>query len=68
MSLAVVFSRARHGLDAPLVTVEVHISNGLPAFQLVGCRKPLSKNRVTAYAALWLTAALLFQTGKLRLI
>ena len=36
MSLAVVFSRARHGLDAPLVTVEVHISNGLPAFQLVG--------------------------------
>src|SRR5690606_34455545 len=36
MSLAVVYSRARHGLDAPLVTVEVHISNGLPAFQLVG--------------------------------
>jgi magnesium chelatase family protein len=36
MSLAVVYSRARHGLDAPLVTIEVHISNGLPAFQLVG--------------------------------
>lgn len=36
MSLAIVYSRARHGLDAPLVTVEVHISNGLPAFQLVG--------------------------------
>lgn len=36
MSLAVVYSRARYGLDAPLVTVEVHISNGLPAFQLVG--------------------------------
>ena len=36
MSLAVVYSRARHGLDAPLVTVEVHICNGLPAFQLVG--------------------------------
>ncbi|WP_333607574.1 YifB family Mg chelatase-like AAA ATPase [Arsukibacterium sp.] len=36
MSLAVIYSRARHGLDAPLVTVEVHISNGLPAFQLVG--------------------------------
>lgn len=36
MSLAVVYSRARHGLEAPLVTVEVHISNGLPAFQLVG--------------------------------
>lgn len=36
MSLAIVYSRARHGLNAPLVTVEVHISNGLPAFQLVG--------------------------------
>ncbi|MDX3774158.1 YifB family Mg chelatase-like AAA ATPase [Chromatiaceae bacterium AAb-1] len=36
MSVAVVYSRARHGLDAPLVTIEVHISNGLPAFHLVG--------------------------------
>lgn len=36
MSLAVIYSRARYGLDAPLVTIEVHISNGLPAFQLVG--------------------------------
>ncbi len=36
MSLAIVFSRARHGLAAPLVTVEVHIANGLPAFHLVG--------------------------------
>ena len=36
MSLAIIFSRARYGLAAPLVTVEVHLSNGLPAFQLVG--------------------------------
>ncbi|MCH8537431.1 MAG: ATP-binding protein, partial [Alkalimonas sp.] len=36
MSLAIVFSRARHGLAAPLVTVEVHLANGLPAFHLVG--------------------------------
>ncbi|MFD2167436.1 YifB family Mg chelatase-like AAA ATPase [Thalassotalea euphylliae] len=36
MSLACVYSRARLGLDAPLVTVEVHISNGLPAFSIVG--------------------------------
>lgn len=36
MSLAKVYSRARLGLDSPLVTVEVHISNGLPAFSIVG--------------------------------
>ena len=36
MSLARVYSRARLGLDAPLVTVEVHLANGLPAFNIVG--------------------------------
>ncbi len=36
MSLARVYSRARIGLDAPLVTVEVHLANGLPAFNIVG--------------------------------
>ncbi len=36
MSLASVYSRARIGLESPLVTVEVHISNGLPAFHIVG--------------------------------
>ncbi len=36
MSLAVVFSRGRSGIEAPLVTVEVHISNGLPSLSIVG--------------------------------
>ena len=36
MSLAVVLSRGLAGLDAPLVTVEVHLAGGLPAFNLVG--------------------------------
>ncbi len=36
MSLAIVFSRAQLGVDAPLVTVEVHLSNGLPALSIVG--------------------------------
>ncbi|MEO8302713.1 MAG: YifB family Mg chelatase-like AAA ATPase [Betaproteobacteria bacterium] len=36
MSLAVVLSRGLTGLDAPLVTVEVHLAGGLPAFNLVG--------------------------------
>ena len=36
MSLATVFTRARLGLQAPQVTVEVHLSNGLPALNIVG--------------------------------
>ena len=36
MALAVVLSRGLSGLDAPLVTVEVHLAGGLPAFNLVG--------------------------------
>src|SRR6266849_5272001 len=36
MSLAVLHSRALSGLDAPEVTVEVHLGNGLPSFTIVG--------------------------------
>ena len=36
MSLALVQSRALMGLQAPAVTVEVHLANGLPSFTLVG--------------------------------
>lgn len=36
MSLAVVFSRALAGVEAPLVSVESHLANGLPSFTIVG--------------------------------
>ena len=36
MSLAVVYSRALVGMEAPLVTVEAHLANGLPSFTIVG--------------------------------
>ena len=36
MALALVHSRALDGLNAPPVTVEVHLANGLPSFTLVG--------------------------------
>jgi len=36
MSLALVRSRSLDALEAPEITVEVHLSNGLPAFHLVG--------------------------------
>jgi len=34
--LAKIFTRASTGMDAPLVTIEVHISGGLPSFTIVG--------------------------------
>ncbi|GAA5167086.1 YifB family Mg chelatase-like AAA ATPase [Viridibacterium curvum] len=36
MSLALITSRALAGMDAPEVTVEVHLGNGLPGISLVG--------------------------------
>lgn len=36
MGLAIIHSRASVGVQAPNVTVEVHISNGMPGFTLVG--------------------------------
>ncbi|MDH3934501.1 MAG: YifB family Mg chelatase-like AAA ATPase [Gammaproteobacteria bacterium] len=49
MSLAIVHSRACVGMDAPPVTVEVHLSNGLPALSIVGLPETAvkeSKDRV----------------------
>ncbi len=49
MSLAVAYSRAQTGIDAPLVTVEVHLSNGLPSLSIVGLPEAAvkeSKDRV----------------------
>lgn len=36
MSLALVHSRARQGIEAPAVRVEVHLGGGLPRFTIVG--------------------------------
>jgi magnesium chelatase family protein len=36
MSLAIVYSRASSGIQAPLVTVETHLSNGIVGFHIVG--------------------------------
>lgn len=36
MGLAKLYSRALSGISAPLVTVEVHVSGGLPSFSIVG--------------------------------
>lgn len=43
MSLAIVYSRASFGISAPLVTIEIHISNGLPGMFIVGLPEPAVK-------------------------
>jgi magnesium chelatase family protein len=51
MGLAVLYSRALSGMEAALVTVEVHIANGLPNFTIVGLPETEvkeSKDRVRA--------------------
>ncbi len=49
MGLAVIFSRGRSGINAPLVMVEVHVANGLPGLNIVGLPETAvkeSKDRV----------------------
>mgnify|MGYP000521851537 CR=1 FL=1 len=49
MSLAIIRSRAQFGVQAPLVTIEVHLSNGLPSLSIVGLPEAVvreSKDRV----------------------
>ena len=51
MSLAIVHTRASLGIEAPAVSVEVHLANGLPALSIVGLPETAvkeSKDRVRA--------------------
>ena len=51
MELATLYTRALNGINAVNVTVEVHLSNGLPAFSIVGLPEAAvreSKDRVRA--------------------
>jgi len=64
MSLAVVHSRALDGLAAPQVSVEVHLSNGLPAFTLVGLADTEVKEARERVRAALLTCGLAFPHNK----
>ncbi|PHS73140.1 MAG: ATP-dependent protease [Cycloclasticus sp.] len=49
MSLATIYSRSCAGINAPLVTVEAHLANGLPSLNIVGLPEAAvkeSKDRV----------------------
>ena len=53
MSLATTYCRAALGIDAPLVTVETHLANGLPAFNIVGLpEKAVQESRDRVRSAL----------------
>ncbi|WP_018142295.1 YifB family Mg chelatase-like AAA ATPase [Thioalkalivibrio sp. ALJ7] len=51
MPIAIAYARALDGIHAPLVTIETHLANGLPAFQIVGLPEAAvreSRDRVRA--------------------
>ncbi len=60
MSLAIVHSRATLGIEAPLVTVEVHLSGGLPAFTIVGLPETVVKESRERVRSAILTSQLEF--------
>ena len=45
MQLSLVLSRALAGINAPLVQVETHLSNGLPSFHIVGMPETVSATK-----------------------
>ncbi|MFP5382496.1 MAG: YifB family Mg chelatase-like AAA ATPase [Gammaproteobacteria bacterium] len=67
MRLAVVFTRAQRGIDAPLVRVEAHLAGGLPSVSMVGLPETAvreSKDRVRSALA---TSRFDFPVGRVTL-
>ncbi len=65
MPLAIIHSRASAGIDAPPVTVEVHISNGLPSLSIVGLPETAVKESKDRVRSALLNTALDFPTRRI---
>ena len=65
MSLAIVYSRGSQGIHAPLVTVEVHISNGLPSLSIVGLPETAVKESKDRVRGALLNSRLEFPTRRI---
>ncbi len=65
MSLCVLNSRARNGIDAPAVTVEVHLANGLPALNIVGLPEMAVKESKDRVRGALLNGRFEFPVGRL---
>lgn len=65
MSLAIVHTRANIGIDAPLVTVETHLSNGLPSLAIVGLPEAAVRESKERVRSAILNAGLEFPTRRM---
>jgi len=65
MNLAVLHSRARTGVEAPLVTVEVHLAAGLPALSIVGLPEMAVKESKDRVRGALLTGQFEFPTKRI---
>src|SRR5262245_7019059 len=67
MSLAIVNSRAQVGVEAPSVTVEAHLANGLPSLTLVGLPETSVKESKDRVRSAILTAGFDFPARRITL-
>src|SRR3569623_884827 len=65
VSLAIIYTRAQDGISAPLVTVEVHLANGLPGLSIVGQPEATVKESKDRVRAAMLNAAIEFPARRL---
>lgn len=65
MSLAVTYTRAMIGIQAPCVTIEAHISNGLPALTLVGLPETTVKEARDRVRSALLNAGFIFPAKRI---
>jgi magnesium chelatase family protein len=67
MSLAIIHSRAQIGVEAPSVTVEVHLANGLPSLTLVGLPETAVKESKDRVRSAILSSGFEFPTRRITL-
>lgn len=66
MSLALVMTRASLGLEAPPVTVEVHLSFGLPALAIVGLPEAAVRESKDRVRSALINAGFEFPNGRIK--
>jgi magnesium chelatase family protein len=65
MTLAIVYSRATVGIRAPLITVETHLSKGLPRFNIVGLPETVVKESKDRVRSALLNSQFKFPRGRI---
>lgn len=65
MSLSIVYSRANVGISAPLVTVEAHLTKGLPQFTIVGLPETAVKESKDRVRSAILQSGYVFPKGRI---